>query len=76
MFTNIKLSLTQIALLLLTGLVGILVVALRLQGSALHKTQRDLLAARLDLAVSNDLKNVADLRRAFEAADKAYQEAK
>lgn len=73
---HISLTLTQWILLSMAGVIGALTVALRLQGSALHKAQVQLLEEHLDVVTSTDDKAVASSRANFQQAYKAYITAK
>jgi hypothetical protein len=74
--SNLKLTITQWALMLLTLVVAALVVALRLQGTRLHATQVNLLKAQFGNAMSLQDAKVDAARTAFENAIQEYEDAK
>jgi hypothetical protein len=73
---NTKLTLTQIGLGAIASLIGFLVVALELKGSALHKAQVQLLQARVQATDLQDGANIAKAREVFNNALNEYKGAK
>jgi hypothetical protein len=71
---NLKLTLTQWALLCATTAIGVLVVALDLKGSQLHKTQVDLLHQQFGNSMQLQDAKVDAARAAFEDALHSYTE--
>jgi hypothetical protein len=74
--SDLKLSLSQWLLLLLATCVGGLVVALKLQGSQLHKAQVELLSSRVKQTTDVDNEARKEVLDTFQAAYKAYIGAK
>ena len=75
-FGNIRMSVEQYLLISLAAAVGVLVTALKLQGSRLHATQVKLLKSQYDNVDEADQAATDQAKAAFEAAYKAYMEAK
>lgn len=73
---KLQLSLVQWVMLSLAALVGMLVVALKLQGSALHKAQVQLLEQHIKTIDSSDDQSVKTARDAFSKALYTYHSAK
>jgi hypothetical protein len=71
--SNLKLTLSQWLLLCLSTAVGLLVVALDLKGTQLHKAQVNLLQAQFGNAMSLQDAKVDAARIAFEAAVNDYE---
>lgn len=57
-------------------IIGYLVVKLKLQGSALHKAQLELLDGAIKRSIEEDSATVEAARKAFAESYKAYLEAK
>ena len=74
--SNLKLSLSQIAVGAVAAIVGLLVLALRLQGSKLHATQVALLQAQYGNALDSQAKKVANAEQRYQEAYKAFEESK
>lgn len=72
---NKVLSASQWLLLSMAGAIGILVVALRAQRTALHKAQVDLLRTSVELDTAQDDEKVARAQAAFLKALKEYHNA-
>ena len=73
--SNIKLSLTQIGLLIGSSIIGGLLLALKLQGTELHRAQLKLLEQSFHNAMDLQDNKVDAARQAFQAAKDAYVEA-
>lgn len=71
--SNLKLTVTQWALLCATVVIGGLVTALSLQGTRLHKTQVNLLQAQFGNTMQQQDARVDAARAAFEAAVNEYE---
>lgn len=65
---NITLTLTQWVIVALSGLVGILAVAFKLQSNALQSTKLKLLEKDLDIAIAKDAANIAEKKRRLKEA--------
>jgi len=74
--TDIKLSLTHWLLATLAVICGGLVIALRLQGSRLHKAQIDAISARIDLANNKEEAIIDSLKEDLEKHVSAYNNSK
>ncbi len=72
MLKGIKLSVTEWLLISMATLIGGLVVALRLQGSRLHKAQVDVLQSHVQAQDSQDDAAVAAANRRFLPAYTSY----
>lgn len=72
---SIKLSITQIALGLLAGAVGVLVILLKIQGSKLHKAQVALLEQSFHSTMDQQDAKVDAAKAAFDAARNKYYDA-
>jgi len=67
---NIKLTLTQWAILALVVIIGILIVALKLQGSRLHLLKLQLMQKDLDISIKKDDNSVKEKKKALKEAKK------
>jgi hypothetical protein len=74
-FASIKLTLSQWLLALLTALVGLLLIALRIQGGKLHRAQVMLLAARLNANTDKADQLVMSAKNAYVQALQEYNKA-
>jgi len=72
--SNLRLSLTQWLLASTVLLCGVLVAALRLQGSRLHKAQIEALSARIDLTNANEEAKIEVLRNKMDAEIYKYEQ--
>ena len=73
---NLKLSITQWLGVTAAAVIGFLVLALKLQGSKLHKAKVDLLKERLDRKIDEKTKKVRAARKKFQDAMDDYLEHK
>lgn len=74
-FATLRLSLVQWTTLFLAGTVGALVIALRAQGTQLHRAQIQLLLATMNQSDTAKELAVIKAREAFQVAVKEYQDA-
>lgn len=74
--SNLRLSLSQWLLVTLASIVGGLVVALRVQGGALHRAQLAALKANMDSMVAIAHKDTIDAVVAYHEAKEEYDHAK
>jgi len=74
--SNIKLTAIQWVLLTLTAIIGILVIALGIQGGRLHKAKVKLIEKDLDIATLKDDENIASKKKKLKKAKKELKEAK
>ena len=65
---SIKLTLTQWLVLTLSAIIGGLLLALRLQGSKLHKVQVQLLETQVNAQEDTDDHNVGEARNRYQTA--------
>jgi hypothetical protein len=75
-FNNLRLSLTQWLLLSVSAVCGLLVLALRIQGSRLHKAQIDSLMAGIRYRNVAEDGNIDILRDRLEQEIQEYEAAK
>lgn len=75
-FGSIRLTLTQWVLISMATMIGGLVLALRLQGSRLHKAQVELLGQHLDGVLDKDFTSIDISADRYARASQAYKEAK
>ena len=73
---NTRLTLAQFGLGAIAAVIGVLVAALELKGSALHKAQVQLLQAKVNNTAAEDDANITKARDAFNAALNEYKGAK
>jgi len=73
---GISLTLTQWILLAMAGIIGMLLVALKLQGSKLHKAQVQILTQHLHTVDMGDENAVKTSRDRFNKAYQEYKDAK
>lgn len=71
---DIKLTLQQWSLITLVVIIGLLVVALKLQGSALHKIKLLLMEKELDLATQKDDENIKEKKARYEEEKRKLRE--
>lgn len=74
--STIKLTVTQWLLIMMAGTIGVLVVALRLQGSKLHKAQVTILTTNLNNSIKQSEAKTAEASHRFDKAYQAYRFAK
>lgn len=67
---NITLTLTQWVIAALATIVGVLLVALKLQNNALKSAKLKLLEKDLDIAIAKDAENIAEKKRKLKEAKK------
>jgi hypothetical protein len=73
---SISLTVGQWLLVTATATIGVLVFLLRRQGTALHRTQVELLGARIDREQDKADASVARAMERYDAAMKAYLDSK
>lgn len=73
--SSLRLSLIQWTTLILAGTVGALVIALKAQGTRLHRAQIQLLLATMNQTDTAKEEAVTRAREAFQAAMKDYMDA-
>lgn len=71
---NLRLTLAQWALVCLTAACGLLVAALKLQGTRLHKAQIEAISARIDLTNGRHEDKIKRLQDTFEREVNKYEE--
>lgn len=74
--TNLRLSLKQLTAGVVAALIGFLVIRLRMQGSALHLAQAQLLQARYEATNKEDADAIKAAKSDMNAAMKEYNDAK
>lgn len=67
---TITLTLTQWVIGALAAIVGVLLVAFKLQGNALKSAKLKLLEKDLDIAIAKDAENIAEKKRKLKEAKK------
>ena len=73
---NVKLTLNQYLLITLGAILGVVVVAFKLQGLALRKAQLNLLKKEIDIAIEKDDSKVADKKEKLKLLKKAFSKEK
>lgn len=73
--SSIKLSITQWIMISLAGIIGALVIALKIQGGRLHASQVSLLTQGLNAAIDAEDGNIGKAKDRLALAKKAYEEA-
>lgn len=76
LLSSIKLTLIQWTVLVLAGVIGFLVIKLRLQGSTLHAAQVALLKVQYDAAMATQDASVAQAQADYNQALSEYQAGK
>jgi hypothetical protein len=74
--SNIKLSIAQWAGIMASAAIGVLVFALRLQGSRLHRAQTDLLKEQFGREMDRSDAKVEAAKKKWADALQAYEDAK
>lgn len=75
-FANLRLSLSQWLIITLGVLCGVLVTALKLQGSRLHKAQIEALSAKIDLTNGREEDKIKALQDKFDREVYSYENSK
>jgi hypothetical protein len=74
--SKIKLTVTQWVIVVLASVVGVLVIALGIQGGKLHRAKVKLIEKDLDIATIKDDENIADKKKKLRKAKKELKESK